>query len=449
MSRPWQHSQPKLTASSYDGTGLVRQSGGEVIFVAGNYRVGAFGFLAGTTMEQEGLPNTGLHDQRAVLQWVQDYIGLLNGDKATVSAWGESAGASSILHHLVQKGGTQDPLFKRAVVLSPAYEVLFDRRGQLDNNFKTFAQLAGCKGQGVACLRAASEASLASANAQLGSDAPDGTFPVGPAPDGNFIRQLPTLELKSGNYWKGLDSIIISHVSDEAEIFVDGHIQTDQEFDDYIDVAFPNYTIQAGVNAIIEKQYPPPGIGQAYLTETDRVKALVQDISFTCNTRYLSEAYAGVNYNLQYSVTPGWHATDLLPTFYNADVSLSAFGASVPFPLIPIFGGFAEAYQSYLVSHAMTGDPNSHRLIINVPPTIPWGHPDASGNEITGVLNAGDLGFSYITDTENTQDVCDFWVQVEAAASAQGGYDAPGAVVNSSLVTISNNPSVNYTTPSS
>lgn len=53
--------QPELPL--YDGTGLLAQSGNNMIFVAMNYRVGAYGFLAGTTMEKEGLPNAGLWDQ--------------------------------------------------------------------------------------------------------------------------------------------------------------------------------------------------------------------------------------------------------------------------------------------------------------------------------------------------------------------------------------------------
>lgn len=149
-------------------------------------------------MEKEGLPNAGLYDQRAALQWIQDYIYLLGGDKTKVSAWGESAGAGSILHHLVAFGGTQDPLFSKAVLQSAAFQALFDRKGMLENTFQNFTALAGCAGQGVACLRAASTETLNKANTALNTQTTPGTFAVGPSADGNLIRQLPALEFASG-----------------------------------------------------------------------------------------------------------------------------------------------------------------------------------------------------------------------------------------------------------
>ena len=374
-------------------------------------------------MEEQGLPNAGLYDQRAALQWIQDYIHLVGGDPSHVSAWGESAGAGSIMHQLVSFGGTQDPLFSRAVMQSPAFAFKFDRKGGLEQVFQNFTQLAGCAGQGVGCLRAASAQTLQTANTALNEQGPAGTFAVGPSTDGNLIRQLATLELASGNFYKNLDSLILSHVSDEAFIFVPTNVQTDNDFNVFVQAEFPAYSQSSGVNAAIEARYPPVMSGSAhnYTTEFDRVKAFLAESSFVCNVRYLTDAYNGKNYNLQYSVTPGFHATDLLPTFYNLNLDLAALAANLSIPLVPGFGAFAQAYQSYLVSHARTGDPNTYKKTINVPPAITWPKPVSSGDEITGVLNAGDLGFSLISDTETKESTCSFWREVAAAVTNLGG----------------------------
>lgn len=374
-------------------------------------------------MESDGLPNAGLYDQRAALQWIQSYISLVGGDPTQVSAWGESAGAGSILHQLVSFGGNQNPLFNRAVMQSPAFEFLLDRKGSLEQTFQNFTTLAGCAGQGLACLRAASAETLQNANTKLNEQGPEGTFAVGPAADGNLIRQLAVLEYASGNFYKGIDSLILSHVSDEAFIFVPLDVKTDPQFSTYVSGVFPPYAQSAGVNAAIEARYPPVMSGSSnYTTEFDRIKALLADSSFQCNVRYLSDAYNGINYNLQYSVTPGFHATDLLPTFYDLNVDLTALGDNAPFPLIPGFGSFAQAYQSYLVSHARSGDPNKYAKLLNVPPAIHWPKAgNSSADMLTNVLNAENLGFSVVSDKETTESVCGFWREVAAAVTNLGG----------------------------
>lgn len=144
-------------------------------------------------MEKEGLPNAGLYDQRAVLEWIQRYIDLVGGDKTQVSAWGESAGATSILQHLTAFGGTQDPLFSKAVLQSPASLFSSDRKGTLEQAFQTFATRAGCAGKGLACLRAASVETLKAANNV-------GNYAWWPSADGKYIRQAAILELASGTY---------------------------------------------------------------------------------------------------------------------------------------------------------------------------------------------------------------------------------------------------------
>ena len=94
----------------------------------------------------------------------------------------------------------------------------------------------------------------------------------------------------------------------------------------------------------------------------------------------------------------------------------------MPFPLAPGFGGFAQAYQSYLVSHAETGDPNTYRKKLGLPPTLAWPKPDNSGDEVRGVLQVGDLGFSIINDGQVSRETCTFWQGIMEAVTREGGY---------------------------
>ncbi|KAL8850387.1 MAG: hypothetical protein Q9221_004707 [Calogaya cf. arnoldii] len=401
----------------YGGTGLVQQSGGNVIYVSSNYRLGAYGFLAGSTMERDGLPNAGLYDQRAVLQWIQDHIHLVGGDKTKVSAWGESAGAGSIMHHLTAFGGTQDPLFSRAVLQSPAFQPKFDRRGDLEVTFQNFTALAGCAGEGLACLRAASADALDNANVKLNEGGLPGTFAVGPSADGSWIRQLPSLELAQGNFFPSV-SLILSHVSDEASLFVPLSMKDDEDFTTTVESIYSAYTKRAGITSSIETRYGEKNYTSAF----ERYKAFLGDSSFYCNVRYLTDGYEGKTWNLKYSVLPGLHATDILPTFYNLNLDLDGFGSSVPFPLVPGFGGFSQAFQSYLVSHARTGDPNTLRKRFSVPHTIAWPKSDGSGDRVEGVLQAGNLGFGVIGDGQIRRETCGFWQGVFENVTREGGY---------------------------
>lgn len=108
----------------YNPSGLIKasQASGSdgVVFVAINYRLGAFGWLAGPTLQSDGTANAGLYDQRLALQWIQKYIHLFGGDADRVTVMGESAGGGSIMHQITAFGGLQGPApFQQAILQSP------------------------------------------------------------------------------------------------------------------------------------------------------------------------------------------------------------------------------------------------------------------------------------------------------------------------------------------
>jgi carboxylesterase type B len=434
----------------YDGSGLMGQSGNNMIFVTLNYRLGAFGWLAGTSMEKDGLPNAALWDQRAVFEWVRNYISLVGGDPGQVTAMGESAGAGSLVHHLVAQGGKLDPLFQKAILLSPAFEPMWDRGGIVENTFQNYATLAGCRDKGLACLRAADTATLIRANTALMDMQTPGSFAVGPAPDGKFIRQLPVLELATGNFWK-IESMVLSHCAKESVLFVSGALSTNDHFSTFVNSIFPGYANTTGINTRVSAFYPPIGAASCpYKTQSDRVEAFIRDSSFTCNIRYLNEA-VGDNkvYNMQYSVSPGWHGADLFAVFYNSKFTSNSWteilASFVLLPLGVMYGGISWAMQSYLASYITTGDPNKNRVVLNVPPTIGWNHPNSANELVSGVVNVGNWFYSTVNDDQHPKSACDFWREFSAAVTAVGGYSPPGtAPVRQGIAVVKEDASRNY-----
>ncbi|KAF2423187.1 alpha/beta-hydrolase [Tothia fuscella] len=394
---------------------FIKAAEGNLIWVAGNYRLGAYGFLTGTTVEKEAVPNAGFWDQRAVLEWIQKNIALVGGDSKTVTAMGISAGAGSILHHLIFEGGKLDPLFKRAIIQSPGYtnfQARQDRPGKLEQSYKRFEDLAGCAGKGIACLRTLNETALKDASDKANSGQTQGSFAFGPAPDGSLIEKAPVLHFDSGRYWKGIESIISSHVTNEGGTFIDRSITNDAGFDAMILRSYGNRSELAPFREKVIKQlYPPVGTaGSNYKSITDRLTQYASEMSFTCHNRLLADAYPGKTYSVQYAVPPGGHGSDQAGTFFNS--------------LAPQNAGLSKsdvegrlAFQSYLASFAVTGDPNKKR---NKAATIEWplttGEKDVTLSNVLNVASlTGSSGLSLIKDDQQVKDRCSYYTDLAKA----------------------------------
>ncbi|KAJ7614045.1 Alpha/Beta hydrolase protein [Roridomyces roridus] len=185
---------------------IILGSAKPLIFVTFNYRLGQFGFLSGTPVQQSGQLNAGLWDQRAALEWVQSYISKFGGDPSRVTIWGQSAGAGSVMFHLIAEGGENKHLFHQAIGDSPPLIYLAEYNAQhTEELFAQFAGFAGCGNAGdgqaiMACLRAANTATIATAGKNTLDNRTSTNYPIQPVLDGSFLRQRPVEVFKAGNF---------------------------------------------------------------------------------------------------------------------------------------------------------------------------------------------------------------------------------------------------------
>lgn len=109
------------SSTSYPGENIVSYSDGSVVWVDIQYRLGAFGFLNSVDIQDNGVANTGLLDQRSALEWVQRNIAKFGGDPAKVTIWGGSAGGGSVMNQMILYGGSASPPFRAAIAEYPWY----------------------------------------------------------------------------------------------------------------------------------------------------------------------------------------------------------------------------------------------------------------------------------------------------------------------------------------
>ncbi|KAF2417444.1 acetylcholinesterase/Butyrylcholinesterase [Tothia fuscella] len=388
----------------YDGSSIITKSmilDHPILYVAVNYRVAGFGFLAGKEIMADGSSNLGLRDQRLALKWVQDNIAAFGGDPTKVTIWGESAGAISAFDHTIINGGDnsygQGSLFHGVIMNSgsiiPAVPV---NHPKAQTVYDQVAAAAGCgwKADSLACLRKVPYQNFLNAQSSvpgfLGYRSVDLAYLPRPDPSDNFFPLSPEIPVSNGAFTKV--PIIIGDQEDEGTIFslFQKNITTTNELVTYLTSFFPeaDRSVLAGLVAT----YPnnpaagsPFGTGLLYniYPQYKRLAAILGDAVFTLTRRgYLSTVSSQV---------PSWSflstylsGTPVLGTFHASDVLENFFDL----PSIPA----AVAVQNYYISFINYGNPNS----ITKANDVPWQRYDAANPVL---LNVGALGVSTLQDT--------------------------------------------------
>ncbi|KAI1409314.1 alpha/beta-hydrolase [Hypoxylon sp. FL1857] len=322
----------KTGNGKFNPAGLLAASGSDpgFIFVAMNYRLGAFGWLGGGNVKADGTVNAALYDQRLAFQWVQNYIHLFGGDKNRVTVIGASAGAGSIMHHITGFGGIEEaPAFNQAIMFSPAF-VPVPTDYVPTTSLQDLMQMLNVSSLNE--LRTLPSETFIRANAlQIYSHAPYGSNMYGPSPDGSLVPALPGQLLANGSFHKNI-SIMVSHNTLEGLTFTKPTIKTAEDYLDMLHQSLP--TISNETLNFISNTFD----------QFQRALVTVQDVAIVCNTRYLANAMSDRAYGIQFAVPPGIHGQETSYVFQNGLTS-------------GVTKGVADSLQRYIVSFVMNSVP--------------------------------------------------------------------------------------------
>ncbi|KAJ7512423.1 alpha/beta-hydrolase [Mycena galericulata] len=151
-----------------------------VVAVSIQYRLGVLGFLAGEDVKQGGDLDAGLLDQNFALQWVQQHIAAFGGNPQKVTIWGQSAGAGSMLQHIVAHGGnTNPPLFRAALANSPFFPFQYEYNDPIPETlYTTVVSYVNCNHapDTLKCLRSTEASTLIDADTAIGLASFMGTY---------------------------------------------------------------------------------------------------------------------------------------------------------------------------------------------------------------------------------------------------------------------------------
>jgi hypothetical protein len=185
---------------------------------------------------------------------------------------------------------------------------------------------------------------------------------------------------------------------------------TGTSFDLLIESNFGSSPVTKDFRAKAQQLWPPVNsTGSPYKTDKERLSDYVTESSFTCHNRLIADAYAGKVYTVEYAINKARHGGDQSTTFFNplAPENRNLAADALPNKL---------AYQSYFISLAQTGSPNTYRNNA----TIEW--PLTSGFDGPTVKNVlkferpvGAQGFSIGDDPGETKAHCGLLADVQKA----------------------------------
>ncbi|KPM38578.1 hypothetical protein AK830_g7987 [Neonectria ditissima] len=361
------------------------EMGMPTIMVSFNYRLTGWGFLSGTLVQEHGLANLGLQDQRMALQWIQDNIRDFGGDPTKVTIQGESAGGSSVGYHLLAYGGRDDGLFNGAIAQSrgPSLLIPMTSVDQQQSRYEAIVAAANCSSNldSLGCLR--------SAPSELLNDIFN-KFGWNPVVDGELIPYTNSRMLNDGAFVKV--PLLAGANTNEGTVMVPGlsKIDANSTEDFYNVVRNTNFGVSISNETLrrLDKLYTDaestasdsglgtvlPNPGYPYGTQYAKMSLYLGDYLFTAPRRITTQAWAAqgvASYSYRFGVTPAGLSPEIIGATHFQEVAfvfrnVDGQGYEVnPFAVTPLrkrrqYERLSQLMSRMWLSFANTGSPNHH-----------------------------------------------------------------------------------------
>ncbi|XP_012945011.1 crystal protein [Aplysia californica] len=219
-----------ITAKEFNASIMVHRS--DVIVVMLEYRLGVLGFLYTGGGEEDSPGNLGILDQRRAIEWIKENIAYFGGDPNRITLSGQSAGAQSVLIHLLT--AETKGYYKHAIIESPpaflTYKTTKEARDVMAVGLaKELNCLTKFKDVDMACLRRTKVEKIVKAQEkfkEIGETIYDRAEPWAPVIDGIVVHYQPFEALE--RYSKEDRSIptIYGVTSEEGMLFVRLYIKS-------------------------------------------------------------------------------------------------------------------------------------------------------------------------------------------------------------------------------
>ncbi|KAF1847636.1 alpha/beta-hydrolase [Cucurbitaria berberidis CBS 394.84] len=356
---------------SFDGTLFVAKSAQPLMVITVQYRLGALGSLPGKFMEEEGLLNLGIRDQKMALGFLQEYVEYFGGNPKKITLGGQSAGGHSVGIHLFHNYG-QDagkPLFHQAILASGSPTArafpgvnypLYER--QVRHLMDYFNCPTSPSSTALECLQSVLVEDIQFISTSLyNANNHNITWPWQPVSPGPLFEKRGSTSGEDGTFFK--IPILISSTTDEGKAFTPHDLQTNKDYLGFWKTLVPDLTPQD--LADLDRLYPDPQTGQSpykpkaqtfISPQYERVSAAYGDYSYICPVQDTASRLSSANapvYKARFN-TPNFAPT-YMGVPHASDTSYFNGRATAQYPAI------SDLYSAYWASFIVSGDPNTFK----------------------------------------------------------------------------------------